>query len=257
MRFYCVGHKPAAFQPSQDFISLSPVPIPGVDGVVIPDKHFGDTFDGHILSEYTQLFGLADLLADADQSEYIYIFQYRKFVSFRQSRLRAANGDWVFVSTPDGVAALFPSDAELAQLGQNMLLGAPFECENLALQYCQSHHPEDFARFMVSLYNHPEFDQQRCGRFASCPVLFPAPSLGSVRIDMFRAQMRVLREVWANFYENFYIPRKDFQRRVGGFLLERLHSFLIYEEINTGSEQDRVHGFQIVVSDSAYVKPTF
>ena len=81
----------------------------------------------------------------------------------------------------------------------------------------------------------------------------PAPSLGVFRVDIFLKHMEVLKMVWTHFAEHFLVPRDGYQRRVGGFLLERLHSFLISEDVSN-KIYSVVHGNRVVVSDSLEIK---
>ena len=81
----------------------------------------------------------------------------------------------------------------------------------------------------------------------------PAPSLGVFRVDIFLKHMEVLKMVWTHFAEHFLVPRDGYQRRVGGFLLERLHSFLICEEV-INKIYNVFHGNQVVVSDSLEIE---
>ena len=106
---------------------------------------------------------------------------------------------------------------------------------------------------MISLYFAGGFDEQRCKNFINYQILLPAPSLGVFRVDIFLKHMEVLKVVWAHFAEHFFVARDGDQRRVGGFLLERLHSFLICEEASN-KIYNVVHGNRVVVSDSLVIK---
>ena len=120
----------------------------------------------------------------------------------------------------------------------------------MAANYARFHVTEDFAAFTISLSRLPEFPETRCLDFINCKHLFPAPSLGVVPVGLFLRHMHTLRAVWAHFGKHFLQGRSAYQRRVGGFLLERLHSFLIYEELVIQKRMSLQQGSQIVVSDS-------
>jgi hypothetical protein len=98
------------------------------------------------------------------------------------------------------------------------------------------------------------FDFGRFRRFAICPVIIPAPGLGLFRIGDFLRHMGILRSAWNAFNLPFYVPRSGYQRRVGAFLIERLHSFLLCEEQIQGAPI--VRGYQIVVGDSPTLAQT-
>ena len=87
-------------------------------------------------------------------------------------------------------------------------------------------------------------------------MLIPAPSLGVTRVDIFLKHMNLLTLAWKHFSNHFSIFRDGYQRRLGGFLLERLHSFLIYEEINVKQNFVAFQGSQIVISDSLIIEQT-
>lgn len=77
--------------PSEPYIHVSPNIYPELNQLIVPDDLYGEKFDGRILSEYTQLFGLAEFLKDAPKEEKFYIFQYRKFISLRQPETLSTN----------------------------------------------------------------------------------------------------------------------------------------------------------------------
>jgi hypothetical protein len=70
---------------------------------------------------------------------------------------------------------------------------------------------------------------------------------------IFHEHMKILQEAWLLFAKKFYVPRLGYQRRVGGFLLERLHSFLLYEIFFPNIKMPVVEANQIIVSDSLTV----
>jgi hypothetical protein len=68
--------------------------------------------------------------------------------------------------------------------------------------------------------------------------------------------MATLQSVWELFYHTSYEKRDGYQRRVGGFLLERLHSFLIYERLKENPQQF-ISGHQyVVVAAGDFAPPT-
>jgi hypothetical protein len=249
MQFYCVGHRPLLFDPGRDFTWVSPERFDDRPTLVVPDDHFGPAWDGRILSEYTQLFALADKLAVTDPSEVILLFQYRKFVSLRPSLQRSTSHPIAFVASGSEATGLFLTDTELAQRDGRILVGPLLPVGSTAHQYAVAHHADDFARFCLTLSGLEGFDVARCGSLASHPFLVPSPALGLFSAGIFIRHMAILREAWAAFYERFYVPREGYQRRVGGFLLERLHSFLLLDEAQRG-DYVLVPGHQIVISDT-------
>ena len=254
MKYYCIGHKPPTFLISESYIHVSPNVYPELNQLIVPDDLYGEKFDGRILAEYTQLFGLAEYLKDAPRDEKFYIFQYRKFISLRQPSTLSTNQPYAYAASSTESALLFPSQDELSVLGDELLIGNAFiNFGTFSKHYEISHHGSDFSAFMISLYSAGGFNEQRIKNFINYPILLPAPSLGVFRVDIFLKHMEVLKVVWAHFAEHFLVARHGYQRRVGGFLLERLHSFLICEDISN-KIYNVVHGNRVVVSDSLVIK---
>ena len=254
MKYYCIGHKPPIFKPRESYIHVSPNIYQELNQIIVQDDLYGSKFHGRILSEYAQLFGLAEFLKDAPKHEKFYIFQYRKFISLRQPTVSNPNSPYPYSCNTDESNLFFPSQDELSKLGNELLLGKVLgNLGSLAEFYAVNHNVNDFSAFIISLYSAAGFDEQRCKSFINYQILLPAPSLGVFRVDIFLKHMEVLKMTWGHFAEHFFVARDEYQRRVGGFLLERLHSFLICEEI-TNNIYTVAHGNQVVVSDSLIIK---
>jgi hypothetical protein len=238
------------------YTHVSPVVYPGINQLIIPDDIYGEKFHGSILSEYTQLFGLAEFLKDSSSSEKLYIFQYRKFISFRPGASVSANVPFVYACSLDECGTLFPTKDEFSRLGNRLLSGPMVKIRSIAHQYSSYHLVEDFCKFILSLNSLNGFDEKHCENFINCEILFPAPSLGVTRVDIFLKHMAILKLAWEHFSNHFSISRDGYQRRIGGFLLERLHSFLLYEEIIVKKNYAAFQGNQIVISDSLIIEPT-
>lgn len=256
LKYYCIGHKPPTFLHSESYIHVSPNVFPGLNQLIVPDDLYGDKFHGSVLSEYAQLFGLAEFLKNVSISEKFYIFQYRKFISLQPGHQRSTNVPYVFSSSPEEGSRLFPSKDELSRHSEKLLFGPAVYIRSMAHQYSLNHHVEDFSRFILSLNSLDGFDEKRCDNFINCELLIPAPSLGVTCTDIFLKHMAILKLAWEHFSNHFSTSRDGYQRRVGGFLLERLHSFLLYEEINIKKKYSVFQGHQIVISDSQIIKPT-
>lgn len=255
MKFYCVSHKPPTFQTVEKFTLCSSRDHGYENQITIPDDFYGEKFHGDILSEYTQLFGLADYLnKNENQDERIYIFQYRKFITIKSARQVSSNVPYLHAYSPIEAPIYFPAVVSLSEL-PGLLIGPVVKFKSVAHQYAKTHLIEDYCKFMCSLSFSDEFNVERCGNFADCKFLIPAPSLGITQVGLFISQMNTLRRIWSHFYKFFYNQRHGYQRRVGGFLLERLHSFLVIEEINKNIHKYSV-GKQIVVSNSLHISPS-
>jgi len=254
MNYYCIGHKPPTFLPTVPYTIVSPTMYPELNQLVVPDDLYGENFHGKILSEYAQLFGLAEYLKDAPRDEKIYIFQYRKFISLKQPSTLSTNLMHAYACNSSQSTLLFPLQNELSALGDDLLMGkCLINFGPIAKDYINNHDGTDFSAFMISLYKVGGFNEQRIKNFINYPILLPVPSLGVFRVDIFLKHMEALKLVWTHFADHFFVARDGYQSRVGGFLLERLHSFLICEEVSN-KIYNVVHGNQVVVSDSLEIK---
>jgi len=81
-KLICVVHMPPDFYPLVDYLMLCPSSLNMPNELVISDDRFGKEIDGAIFAEYSQLFGLAELIKSGDiRADTLYLFQYRKFIS--------------------------------------------------------------------------------------------------------------------------------------------------------------------------------
>ena len=65
-KLICVGHKPPDFYPLVDYLMLCPSSLNMPNELVISDERFGKEIDGASFAEYSQLFGLAELIKSGD-----------------------------------------------------------------------------------------------------------------------------------------------------------------------------------------------
>lgn len=226
--------------------------------IVVPDDCYGPGFHGSILSEYTQLFGLADHLAHlAEKPANVYLFQYRKFVTSTSGSRRSSNMPHAFASDPTEAHELFPEPDVLAGLPGQLLTVPALKLErSIALQYAAHHPVEDFAALAVACSLSGALNPDQIGRFINCPILFPSPALCLMPTPVFLEMMSTLRKVWQAFVPHFLQKREGYQRRVGGFLLERLHSFLLLDHITSLPVERTTVGKLVIVSESEVVQPT-
>ena len=253
MDYYCIGHVLPAFSIPQDFSYVGPVVCDkATKTIVITCESLGEAFNGRFLSEYTQLFGLADMLGPRTSGS-LYLFQYRKFISLQCGTRKSTNIPYAYASLGDEAEKLFPNISELNTLSSEVMVGPIIRIRSTAANYSQYHLVEDFAAFCHALGTLSILSASDISRFINYEYLIPAPSLGLYPYKLFYSHMQILRQAWARFHEIHFLPRDDYQRRVGGFLLERLHSFLILDALQ--KQQLRAHqGHQIIISDAAHIR---
>jgi hypothetical protein len=247
LELFCIGHAPPVFLPPQPYTMLCPAPL-GLPGErVLPDDRFGPDLDGAVLAEYSQLFGLAELLAAGDiAADRLYLFQYRKFLGLKPGG-GEANAPWLRVLRPDAAALHFPLVEELAALPQPVVVG-PLQAlsGSVAANYAEVHVVDDFALFTAAL-GAAGWAPASIRRFVTQPGLIPSPTLTLVDAGLFVQQMGVLRAAWQRFQRELALPREGYQRRVAGYLLERLHGHLLCEGVRDGSQPEVGVGHRFVV----------
>lgn len=244
-----------AFDPAGTYVFVSQADQGLPRQVIVPESAFPAAMQVTALSEYAKLFGLADLLARGDTRGRIMIFQYRKFLAYREGSRRSTNQSFAFAVPPEEAVGLFPTEAEHQANADAMLVSPAVRIGSFAANYAQYHVIDDFVAFTLSL-RATIFDDATCARFLRCGVLISVPSLGVFELPFFLEQMAKLRAVWTHFAANFHVPREGYQQRVGGFLLERLQSFLLWEALVVRKTARARRGHFIVVSPSAAVHPT-
>jgi len=251
----CVSHRPPTFRVPSPYLLVAPTDAPPIETVVAPDLWNGEIYDGKVLSEYAQLFFLAKNRKDLLRFSHIHFFQYRKFVSDVYGGTAAANIPYSRTTTPDSATRIFRSPDQLEASGHDFFTGPIWQMKTTAaIQYGRHHHIEDLMLFVVAMRQHPFFDDQTCKEFVCATQMIPSPALGMVPTKAFFDMQAILMAVWEHYFTSFYSPRSGYQRRVGGFLLERLHSFLLLKHIH---QSDRhTAGYLFTISETEYIAPT-
>ena len=256
-----MGHLPAS-DPIRDCTKqlISSYSATGKNIIHVPDDWSGGLYHGRVLSEYCQLFWLARALESrVDLPDFLEISQYRKFVSPMVGRIRPANTPYVFAisdsESPEYLMTL-QQIRGLTEISNCELVGPVLKVGSTVQNYSQFHVLEDLLNFCASIARRGLFDAQRTAKFINYPFLIPGPSLGLHKTEHFLRDMGILKLAWASFYAENNVQRDGYQRRVGGFLLERLHSFLVMSRklkkecvVHTGNQF-------VVTENSSFIRPT-
>ncbi len=251
LRAFCIGHVPPRFAPALPYTMLSPRPLGVAGELVLDDARFGPGLDGAALAEYSQLFGLQDMLEAGDLvADRLYLFQYRKFIGLRAGG-SPATAPWVRIARPDEAATLCPTAEQLLAAPQPVVVGSMQALGgSIAQNYALVHVIDDLVMFAACLAD-VGMDAAAVKRFTTFQGLIPSPALCLVDTQLFLQQMRVLRAAWTTFATHCAVPREGYQRRVAGYLLERLHSHLLCQSLLDGSQPDVGIGHRFVVLDPA------
>jgi hypothetical protein len=251
VRAFCVGHVRPVFEPTLPFTMLCPQAL-GLPGeVVLPDDRFGPGIQGAVLAEYSQLFGLQDLLEAGDiVADRLYLFQYRKFIGFKAGG-QPATAPWLRIAPPGEARSLMPTVDELQAVPQSVVVGSMYPLGgSVAHNYALVHVIDDLVAFAGCL-RACGMDAAAVRRFASFQGLLPSPALCLVDTPLFLRHMRVLRAAWNEYAAHAFVAREGYQMRVAGYLLERLHSHLLCQGLLDGTQGAVGIGHRYVVLDPA------
>lgn len=232
IKHICVGHKPPDFTPPSDYIMLCPSSLYMANELVISDKRFGTHFDGASLAEYSQLFGLAKLISAGDvQADGFFLFQYRKFISPASGGYDSV-ASWVKVLSPDMATNFFPTSDAIRNLTNKLVVGDIFNFgESISDNYSRVHVNEDLVAFAAACGQSENINPADIKMLATMRGIVPSPALCYIETDVFLKFMLILQEVANVFMTHYYVKRNGYQSRSLGYLLERLHSVLICQNI--------------------------
>jgi hypothetical protein len=249
----CLGHLsfPRDFIRHVDLM-LSPrfVAVPS-HAIVVDDSYFGE--HGSALSEYAQLLWLYDNFdAIVDNYEFVRIFQYRRFVA--QARIgRRSNLDYIrWIKTDE----LVRREKDFSRFSTTELFNQIHEYpEGMLRQYEAAHVLVDIINFSKFLLETGVLDSKRVASFLSAPAMIPACNMGTFRAATLRETLMTLRRAAEFIKTSYFTPRTGYQRRVVGFLLERLNGHLLLHRLEAGLT-DAALGHHILISDGPLVTRT-
>jgi hypothetical protein len=249
----CLGHRPFP-DDHADFVDL--LVSPNIVGgsirrkAFVPDELNGP--HGHALSEYGHLIWIyRNLDALAAGYEYLNVFQYRRFVSPTPvTGQRVIGDDWVTAIPETGLADLAHcfDRAQHAMLF-NTVTDVP---DTIAGQYASAHVFSDILAFADFLVAERILDPVTTVEFLGAKSAVFSCAIGVYRVDAYRAIFSVLERAARFLHSPGFTPREGYQRRSVGFLLERLHSFLITKFLSNGGS----FGHNVLISDNPNVSIT-
>jgi hypothetical protein len=249
----CVSHIPfpTAFGHYVD-LTLAPRPLDIASPLIVaPDENFGA--GGRALAEYAQLAWLSDHFDEiVGGHDFIRLVQYRRFVS-RAPMGRPTN---CFFANYIGADELGAAEAEFDRHSETGLVNSPvaFPEGGTLAQYAVCHILDDMLAFSAWLIEAGLFTPLAVARFLEEERLIPAGGTGLFPVAVLREIGAKLRSA-ADFVNSpRYIARKGYQRRLGGFLLERLNSHLLMNLAREG--RIKAAGHYIYISEDGLIQPT-
>ena len=140
---------------------------------------------------------------------------------------------------------------QVEALTSRVVVGSLFGfSESTPANYARVHVAEDFAMFMAACAKSSYLTAEDIRAFATLRGLIPSPALCYIRTELFMKIMKIVKEVSDEFIANYHIKREGYQRRVAGYLLERLHSYLLIKWLQDGSEPNiQVWNRYVVTND--------
>lgn len=250
IKAYCIGHTLPLFKPPIDFDMLCPVSLGIPHELVIKDDRFGHGIDGGGLAEYSQFFGLHDMLLSGDVSaEHLFLFQYRKFISTQMGGAESVS-PWIRVLTSELAPTLFPLQDQLNAFSGRLAVGSIFEFgESISSNYALVHVIDDFVLFVAACAESGVMSNADIKSFATLRGIIPSPSVCCIHVEVFMRLMDILKRVWQIYVRHYQIEREGYQRRVSGYLLERLHSYLLCKWLLDNTEPNIQVWQRYVVTD--------
>ena len=251
IKSYCIGHALPLFEPPIVYEMLCPKSLGMPNEIVMDDNRFGEGIDGGGLAEYSQLFGLHDMLLSGEvAADRLFLFQYRKFISTHMGGVESAS-PWVRVVRHDSAPRLFPSQDQLNAFSARLAVGSVFEFgESISSNYALVHVIDDFVLFVAACAQSGALSNADIKSFATLRGIIPSPSVCFVHVEVFIKIMDILRQVWNIYVLHYPIQRVGYQRRVSGYLLERLHSYLLCKWLLDNTEPHIQVWQRYVVTDA-------
>jgi len=252
----CVGHVPPLF-------SLADTPLfflceqdLGVAGSWVFGEEYPDLMKyGHTLSEYSALFALCRRIKkDGNVPPRIVLTQYRKFVANQNIGTISENMNYVNTLPGEGLS-LNKKDVE--PLTGNIMVSRPVDLKMKVLdQYSKVHVLRDLLAFVSDSVDRGVISNAEAKEMIDSRIMIPAPTLGCYDGRSFVEIFSLLDQASVYFLARNYQPRGGYQRRVLGFCLERLHSYLLLKRLGFPDLRHENFGWQVVVSDTATVQTT-
>jgi hypothetical protein len=236
----CIGHEPfRGVGLGYVDVMISPVDQ-HVDGpcklIIANDARLGP--NGHTLSEFSQLIWLSDHFDEiTKEKEFIRLIQYRKFISSAPCGAVSDGSHflWLDLEKLPALSAQFQRHAVAELVSKPLHLQS--NLGQVLGQFAHCHKIEDFLSFGMFLCREAILSDAELAQFVTRPDLIPSATVGIYRRETLRDILIILARA-ANFVNSpTFVPRDREQRRSAGFLLERLHSHLLYNHMRRIGQQ--------------------
>ena len=198
-------------------------------------EYYSDLLKGlssEFLSDYYALFSLRHFLEKNNAiPDLITICQYRRFVINVDIGKPFQNAAYCNQIHPDSVENINLKSLVVPTYGQWLFGKALRLNEGIIGNYSHYHILRDLLHFITNCIDANIIDNQIAYNILTQKVFIPAPSVGTYPGSWFINSLRILEAMAFEFYKNGFIARDGYQKRSIGFILERVLSCMIFEEL--------------------------
>lgn len=252
----CLSHiaLPSFLRRHTDILMSPNLVTGGMVVVHLPD--YLSSPHGDTLSEYAQLMWLSENFEKVcDGYEFLRIFHYRRFTSIHQHSAGqpSTNLPWARVIDSNELES-FESDFSKSSTHEvyNTLTTVP---TGVLGQYSANHDLLDYIEFTKFLIESQMMTHDQGVLFLRQDQFIPSCNIGIFHKPRLQVVLSILTAA-AEFRKSPNFQRKNgAQRRSMGFLLERLHSFLLLQILEIDSQAIKI-GQNYVLADETTVKAT-
>ena len=242
----CLGHMPfpLAFRQYVDILLTPKFFVYPRQTILVDDNSQGKF--GHTLSEYCQLIWLYDNYEIIlEKYDYVRIFQYRRFVSPDMAGENCSL-PWATRITSKQLGDF---ESSFSRRCENELFNQIYDLkETVYEQYSHAHIEEDMINFVNYLNMISIFSQSDTDKFMNDTIMIPACNMGVFHRQTLFWLLSQLKSASSFIHSKYFKERSGYQRRVMGFLLERLNSYLLIHK-NPFHQRSINYGHHIIISD--------
>jgi hypothetical protein len=252
-----VGHKRPEFDlwSGHRFATLNPI-VPN-DFKLSEDLELKELLPDSLIGEYYFLFLIRRQIEKNTSLKSITLSQYRRFVTTQSIGQPSTNQPYANLISKIQVANLNLGSLIVAKKEGWLVSSFYSTPPSVSYQYSRSHILRDWFRFLADSFDAGLLNATEITESACTNILIPAPSNGVFPVLYFVEHLIKLEACARIFVISGYKPRDAYQRRVIGFCLERLHSYLLLASLSKLKINFKeAAGQQVVISENDSVKPT-
>jgi len=252
-----IGHKRPEFDlwPEHKFATFNP--IAQNDFKLIEDLELKELLPDNLIGEYYFLFLIRRQIENQTSLKAITLSQYRRFTTIQSIGQPSANQPYAKLISKNQAANANIGKLIVAKKDGWLVSSSYATSPNVSYQYSRSHILRDWFRFLADSFDAGLLNQTEITESAFMNILIPAPSNGVFPFRYLVEHLIKLEACARAFINGGYKPRDAYQRRVIGFCLERLHSYLLLASLSKLKINFKeAAGQQVVISENESVKPT-